>query len=352
MGKTYKKRTTKKRAKRGGLRGGGVIGVGGHGCVFSPALKCAGSNTRKNGYVSKVASNRNIDEEWDNTYIARAINRDSKYFIYPVERCDKAPLNASNKEENCPIKNTGPEILQSLYGGINLYDILVPYEDIPAFFEGFINIFDGISLLHFNQYAHRDIKLENMVGIREPSGAYNLRLIDFGLASRFSDLIGFPVSTNYLYWSYEMRLLDNNYVYNENDVKKFMHEISFRKFPSWLYNNSDGSSKLTEDYVKELKAKIQSSRKNMAQVIIASEVYALGRALYEAWYLSTSYIYTIGGKVVKTEESYPDIPDWISYLVFSLVTDMCHYHPFSRISINDSREILIGIVTFLKQELK
>ena len=97
MGKTYQKRTTKKRIKRGGLRGGGVIGVGGHGCVFSPALKCAGSNTRKNGYVSKVASEQNIDEEWDNTYIARAINRDSKYFIYPVERCDKAPLNASNK---------------------------------------------------------------------------------------------------------------------------------------------------------------------------------------------------------------------------------------------------------------
>ena len=352
MGRSYKKRATKKRTRRERLRGGGVIGAGTYGCVFRPALKCAGSNTRKNGYVSKVGRDKNINDEWDNTYLQRAINSNSKYFIYPVERCNRAPLNASNQQEKCRIKNPGEKILQLLDGGINLYDIAIPYENIPAFFEGFINIFDGISLLHSHKYAHRDIKLENMVGIREPSGAYNLRLIDFGLSSTFEDLLYFSTDSNYPYWSYEMRLLDSNYIYTQEDIKKFMKVLSYREFPDWLYKNPDGTSKLTKEFVEDLKAKIQSSDKNKVDVIIASEVYALGRVLYEAWYFTTSYTYTIGGKVVKTHEDYPVIPEWISYTIFSLVANMCNFYPFSRTSMTDAREILLGIVSFLKKELK
>ena len=43
--------------------GGQVIGAGGYGCVFKPALKCEGSNNRTTG-ISKMLSNKDADIEW------------------------------------------------------------------------------------------------------------------------------------------------------------------------------------------------------------------------------------------------------------------------------------------------
>jgi len=367
MGKSYKKRTIKKRK----LRGGKFVASGSAGCIFRPALKCAGSNTRKNGYVSKMGRENNINGEWYSSSPPRTINSESRYFIYPTERCKLGNLDASNEKEKCDVENVGEQILQLPDGGVDLSTMDVPYEEIAAFFEGFVNIFDGIALLHSRGYAHRDIKLPNMVGIRNDNGTYKLRLIDFGLSDTFNNLIYYPRESNYEYWSYEMRLLSTSYGYSNQDINDFMNTLNFRNFPRWLYENPDGTSKLTRAFVQSLNLKIHRTKQNKEAIIKASEVYALGRCLFEAWYAKTSYIVLklpvaslasassasasslkldgllTGGMIIKLRSSDRDIPPEISELVFSLVAEMCHVDPFKRLSLDDAKVRLTRLIPFL-----
>ena len=367
MSKQYKKKTIKKRR----LRGGKFVASGSAGCIFRPALKCAGSNTRRNGYVSKMASGNTINDEWFTSNTPRRINTESQYFVYPTERCRLGALNASNEQDKCDVDNIGTEILQLPDGGTDLSKMVVPYEEISAFFEGFVNIFDGIALLHSRGYAHRDIKLANMVGIRNDNGTYKLRLIDFGLSDTFDNLIYYPRESNYEYWSYEMRLLSTSYGYSSKDINDFMNTLNFRKFPRWLYENPDGTSKLTRDFVQSLNSKIHSSRNNKLHIIKASEVYALGRCLFEIWYTSTSYIVSklpvttlatassasasslkldgllTGGTIIKSRSTDKDIPPEISELVLSLAAEMCHVDPFKRLSLDDAKVRLTRLIPFL-----
>jgi serine/threonine protein kinase len=343
MGKSYKKKITKKRR----LRGGKFVASGSAGCIFRPALKCAGSNTRRNGYVSKMGSKNNIDAEWNSSNTPRRINTESKYFVYPTEKCNYGVLNASNEQEKCDVDSIGRQILQLPDGGIDLSKMAVPYEDMPAFFEGFVNIFDGIALLHSHGYAHRDIKLQNMVGIRNDDGTYQLRLIDFGLSDTFNGLAYYPRADNYQYWPYDMRLLDYRYQYTKDDVSNFMKTLNYRGVPSWIYKNPDGTSKLSRDFIETLRIKIHSSRDSKLQIIQASEVYALGLALYEAWYTKTSYISLTGKDVIKSNTTYRDIPDEISQLIFDLVADMSNADPFLRLSLDDTKVRLTRIIPFL-----
>jgi len=366
MGKPYKKITKKRR-----LRGGKFVASGSEGCIFRPALKCAGSNTRRNGYVSKMGSKNNIDAEWNSSNTPRRINTESKYFVYPTEKCNYGVLNASNEQEKCDVDSIGRQILQLPDGGIDLSKMDVPYEDMPAFFEGFVNIFDGIALLHSRGYAHRDIKLPNMVGIRNDNGTYKLRLIDFGLSDTFNNLIYYPRESNYEYWSYEMRLLSTSYGYSNQDINDFMNTLNFKNFPRWLYENPDGTSKLTRDFVQSLNLKIHRTKQNKEAIIKASEVYALGRCLFEAWHAKTSYIVLklpvaslasassasasslkldgllTGGMIIKLRSSDRDIPPEISELVFSLVAEMCHVDPFKRLSLDDAKVRLTRLIPFL-----
>ncbi len=343
MGKSYKRRTIKKRK----LRGGKFVASGSAGCIFRPALKCAGSNTRRNGYVSKMGSKKTINDEWITSNTPRRINTESQYFVYPTERCRLGALNASNEQEKCDVKNIGTEILQLPDGGTDLSKMVVPYEEIAAFFEGFVNIFDGIALLHSRGYAHRDIKLANMFGIRNDNGTYKLRLIDFGLSDTFNGLDYYPRADNYKYWSYEMRLLSTSYGYSNQDINDFMNTLNYIDIPSWIYRNPDGTSKLSRDFIETLRIKIHSSRDSKLQIIKASEVYALGLALYEAWYTKTSYISLTGKDVIKSNTTYRDIPDEISQRIFDLVADMSNADPFLRLSLDDAKVRLTRIIPFL-----
>jgi serine/threonine protein kinase len=295
-----------------------------------------------------MGSKNNINAEWKFSSHPRTINTESRYFVYPTEKCNSGDLNASNERERCDLKNIGEQILQIPDGGTDLYSMTIPYEDIPAFFEGFINIFDGIALLHSRGYAHRDIKLQNIVGIRNDDGSYKLRLIDFGLLDSFDRLLYYPRPDNYQYWPYDMRLLDYTYPYSIKDVNEFMTTINDIGIPSWVYKNPDGTSKLTNrDFIETLRRKIHRHPDKKLQIIKASEVYALGLALYQALYLNTSYVLSDDKNVVKSDTRYRDIPDDVLTLIFSLVELMCNADPFSRLSLNDAKmsfEIIIPIL--------
>ena len=123
-------------------KGGQVIGAGGFGCVFKPALKCEGSNNRTTG-ISKMLSNKDADEEWKEILnvkkIILKIANNDKYFLLGDMNICKPNLLSDNDKKNMEIckslsriglnsininKNLNKvKIINMPDGGIDIYEI-------------------------------------------------------------------------------------------------------------------------------------------------------------------------------------------------------------------------------------
>ena len=336
--------------KRQRRRGGKFIYSGAYGCTFGPALKCQGANTRKAGYISKIINSDEAEKEWGYSERVRSLNKNFKYFVYPDESCAPAKPNASNEASKCPLRLNKPTLLLSPYGGVDLEHIDVPFSEIPAFFEGFLNIFDGIALMHKEKIAHNDIKLSNMVGIRRDNGLYKLRLIDFGLSRSFSHLMKYPKIDNYPYWSYDRRFLYDGYSPNKADIDGFMQSLSYLNFPMWMYKNADGSNKINIKFGLNLMKHIGEGGLAAKETIIkASEVFAVGRALYEACVRKIGYVSVKGGLVAHTAYNKKEVdPDLLNAL-FDLIEEMCKPDPFERCTLEAARAGLVNLLPVLRK---
>jgi hypothetical protein len=63
--------------------GGEVLASGGFGCVFSPALKCIGSQQREKNKISKLMTNKHAKEEYDELkYLNTKLNNIPNYQNY------------------------------------------------------------------------------------------------------------------------------------------------------------------------------------------------------------------------------------------------------------------------------
>jgi serine/threonine protein kinase len=331
-------------------RGGKFIYSGAYGCTFGPALKCQGSNTRKNGYISKIINSEDAKKEWESSEHVRSLNKSFKYFVYPDESCAPAPPNSSNEAKKCPLRLNKPVLLLSPYGGSDLEHIRVPFKELPAFFEGFLNIFDGISLLHKEKIAHNDIKLSNMVGVRRDNGLYNLRLIDFGLSRSFSHLMKYPKVDNYAYWSYDRRFLYDGYSPNKADIDSFMSTLSYLNFPMWMYKNSDGSNKINIKFGLNMLKRIgEDGEAAKITIIKASEVFALGRALYEACVRKIGYVSIKSGVVAHTSNSNNVVDVDVLNALFDLVEMMCKPDPFERCTLEEARDRFVNLMPVFRK---
>ena len=65
--KNKKNKKTLRKNKNGkkGKNGGKVLASGGFGCVFTPALRCEKSKTRKRNGVSKLMTNKHAIKEYN-----------------------------------------------------------------------------------------------------------------------------------------------------------------------------------------------------------------------------------------------------------------------------------------------
>jgi len=343
-----------RQTKRQRRRGGKFIYSGAYGCTFGPALKCQGANTRKAGYISKIINADEAKKEWNSSERMRSLNKNFKYFVYPDESCVPAQPNSSNEAKKCPLRLNKPVLLLSPYGGSDLEHIDVPFKEIPAFFEGFLNIFDGIALLHKEKIAHNDIKLSNMVGVRREDGSFKLRLIDFGLSRSFSHLMKYPKIDNYPYWSYDRRFLYDGYSPNKTDIDGFMNSLSYLNFPMWMYKNSDGSNKINIKFGLNMMKRLLDDDGVAAKekIIKASEVFAVGRALYEACVRKIGYVSVKGGLVARTADNTKTIDADLLNALFDLVEEMCKPDPFERCTLEAGRAGLVNLLPLLRAEFK
>ena len=345
------RRTQKQKTRK--AKGGKFIYSGAYGCTFSPALKCVGQNTRKNKYISKLINYNEAQKEWVAADRVRGLNKGFKYFVYPDEYCRPDKPNATNEYGKCPLPFKDPVLLHLPHGGVDLLHINVPFSEIPAFFEGFLNIFDGLALLHTNNVAHRDIKIPNIVGQKLNSGAYNLRLIDFGLSRPFPHLIKFPKTDNYAYWSYDMRYLLDTFSPSKGDIDDFISTMDYLDFPKWIYMDDKGQHILNLKFGLNLMKQISDGGDAAKLHMIAeSEVFALGRTLSDAFVLHVGYISMTSTSVVKMDMTKPDVEPALGLAFYALIQKMCAPDPFQRISLMEAKAGFEALIPLFKTSFK
>ena len=98
-----------KHHKNKSRKGGNVIGSGGFGCVFRPALKCSKKKQRKTNMVSKLMTRKHAKKEYSTIKEIKkklkTIPQYSDYFlVYNVSTCNPSQLtksDLSNFDEKC-----------------------------------------------------------------------------------------------------------------------------------------------------------------------------------------------------------------------------------------------------------
>jgi serine/threonine protein kinase len=199
-----------KQSRRRGLntrtrrkQGGKVIGSGGYGCVFRPALKCNGTRKRASKTISKLMLNKYVKREYMEITkylpILRKIPDYKNYFIIEgANVCQPAPLtrsDLSNFDVKCKVLrkrdinstniNNNLDKLSSLNlqdGGIELGTYIYSGLSLDGMKDLNMRMIQLLvnGILPMNKYHvyHADIKEANIV---VDTSKY-VRLIDWGLS--------------------------------------------------------------------------------------------------------------------------------------------------------------------------
>jgi hypothetical protein len=188
-------RKTRKQRKQ--LKGGKFLGQGGYGCTFTdPPLPCWNPRggvlpRRSSDQISKLMVLSEAQKAIDKNRMFRRIDPTETYFISASDsdRCRpvlSAPhINPSDGLDKChinPQTSGAVELVFFKNGGIDLNTITLSARDYAPFFKSLLNVLEGMRLAHANNIVHLDIKPENIVSQRLPTGEFQTRLIDYDLA--------------------------------------------------------------------------------------------------------------------------------------------------------------------------
>jgi hypothetical protein len=175
-----------------------VIGKGGYGCAIRPPLRCKGSETRKNGYISKLMKTRFAKTELSLALTVDKIDPAFKYHLPPPERCpaDPSDILENEKELLTRCKKIGEGALRQS----DEYSLLL-YKDAGVDFQRFCNdvekepptpetkqlclsvldqfgkLMEGVCLFRKKGFVMHDIKPQNIM-----YNGGNMVFIDFGLS--------------------------------------------------------------------------------------------------------------------------------------------------------------------------
>ena len=203
--KTRKYKQSRRRLgqRKSHKRGGKVIGSGGYGCVFRPALRCKGTRKRVSKTISKLMLNKHVKREYMEITkylpILQKIPNYKNYFIIeganicqpaPLTRQDldnfdtkckvlrKRDINAKNINSNLDkvscinLQDGGVELGTYIYSGLSLDGM----KDLNG--RMIQLLVHGILPMNKSHVYHADIKEANIV---VDTSKY-VRLIDWGLS--------------------------------------------------------------------------------------------------------------------------------------------------------------------------
>lgn len=246
MVKTASRKNRKTRKQRAGR----FIAKGTYGCGFYPALKCEGQTEREPGLFSKLMAKSNAEEEFKQHELLAPIDPDQKYLVYPLKMCkpnieafnSKDPNNNISECKSISRKSHEKAILMYHNGGPDLSKVNLSTGEYAAFFRDFLQLFEGLKVLHDNNVAHLDIKKANIVHelISSEPPAYRFRYIDFGLSRNVEKKVVYDdiYDSDYVIYPYELRFIQpqfNYYNLTVNSVKKYLNSAYSNTYFTFFY---------------------------------------------------------------------------------------------------------------------
>lgn len=195
--------------------GGKVIGSGGYGCVFLPALKCNNSNMNNNQNeltISKVMDNEDADSEYkkinDFKNILKIIPNYEKYFMLNItEMCH--PKHFSNddlinynskcselirrglKHENINNNLTKIKTINMPFGGNQIGKFIrqnYNSSDLIKLNNSLIKLLKyGIIPMNELNVFHADIKDSNVLALKNKYGEIETKIIDWGISYAYNN---------------------------------------------------------------------------------------------------------------------------------------------------------------------
>lgn len=261
--------------------GGQVIGAGGYGCVFKPALKCEGSNNRTTG-ISKMLSNKDADTEWKEisnvkNIILKIPNNDRYFLLGDMNMC-KPNLLSEDDKKNMEICNSlsriglnakninnnlnKVKIINMPDGGKDIHEIFsknnVKFETLNASLIDLLK--NGIIPMNNLGLFHNDLKGENILYKDEHS-----RIIDWGLASiqkgnKIPSVItdrvvqfNLPYSNilfnSYFKKWYPNQLQINNIYKNSPFIMEQLELVAINWFELWKQLGGEGHTTYMNNYI-------------------------------------------------------------------------------------------------------
>ena len=216
MAKTYKNQRNKLYSSlKTKLKGGKVIGSGGFGCIFRPALKCKNRTVSKTArdQITKLMKKRYaIKEKMEvlkfNKLLKKIPNYSNYFLLDGFSVCEPATLSPEDLEdfdEKCSALKkmdldkeniNRRESLQELlalnmpYGGIDVSKFIDEHwhnaKKMETLNNSMVNLLDkGIVPMNEAGVFHCDLKSSNIL-TREEGGVLRTRLIDWGLSTTYT----------------------------------------------------------------------------------------------------------------------------------------------------------------------
>jgi serine/threonine protein kinase len=246
--KIYKNKSNKNR--RGQALGGKVIGSGGFGCVFDPALKCSGSSKREPKKISKLLTEKHAVKEYETINSIKEklkdIHNHRKYYLlYDAVLCKPGSLTStdlSNFMGKCKTLEKDGITKQNINANLDKLMLLnMPNGGIPVddyvYSQGSIGnlknfnnrmielLLYGIIPMNEKFVFHSDIKDSNVL-VKEEDGKLLTRLIDWGLSTEYE-----PFKDNEFPKSWRNRPLQFNVpfsiiIFSDSFIEKYTKYIT------------------------------------------------------------------------------------------------------------------------------
>lgn len=201
------------------LKGGKVIGSGGFGCVFKPAIKCKGQKRNEN-HITKLMKIKYAKSEYKGIQkykeMLDSIPNYRDYFlvdgfsICEPDKLDEEDLQKFDKKCSALKKmkitssnvNSNLNKLMSLnmpYGGIDVGDYVertrMDYKKMSKMNISLVELLrKGILPMNERGIYHCDVKDSNILVQENHGGGVNTRLIDWGLSTTFKERNSIPKS--------------------------------------------------------------------------------------------------------------------------------------------------------------
>jgi len=238
--------------------GGKVLASGGFGCVFDPALKCEGKQTREKNKISKLMKNKHAMQEYNEIKNIRtkldSIPNYNKHFIVDnATVCKPAKLSESDlvnftkcssfkkdTKNNMTKKNVNSNlnnlmILNMPKGGLPIDDYIYNNGDFNKFYElnnSLIALLkNGIIPMNKRNIYHSDIKDSNVL-VDKINAQTNAKLIDWGLSTNYVPFKMEPFPDNWRNRPFQFNVPFSIIIFSDEFIKKYTEFIEYNSHPN------------------------------------------------------------------------------------------------------------------------